>query len=68
MKHNSTTNAGKNPVDRIDLWATGYFDFLLGRNYGDRFHRSVKRRIDNAKKHFKKFKKGIDPHYPDDRK
>ena len=67
-KTNSTTNAGKNPVDRIDLWATGHFDFLLDKPYGLKFRKAVKRRIENAKKHFKKFKKPTANQYPNERK
>jgi len=68
MKHNSTTNGGKNPVDRIDKWATGHFDFLLGRNYGETFRSNILKWKAEAQEKHKKFKKPIDPHYPDVRK
>lgn len=68
MKHNITTNAGKHPYLRFDLWATGHFDFLLERNYGDKFKRSIEKRIEQSKRQYAKFKKQIDNHYPNERK
>lgn len=68
MKHNSTTNAGKHPYLRFDLWATGHFDFLLERNYGDKFRQWVKSEKQKADRQFAKFKKQVDSHYPNERK
>ena len=59
---------GKNPVDRLDKWATGHFDFLLDRNYGERYKANIQKWIDEAKEHHKKFKKQVANHYPHERK
>lgn len=67
-KVNRTTNAGKNPFDRIDLWANGYWDFLLTKNYGDVYRNNIVKWKAEADEKHSRHKKECDLHYPNERK
>lgn len=63
-QHNPTTNAGKNYVDRPDLWATGHFDFLLKPGISDKYRKRIMAIKEEAMKSFKQ----PSSKYPSDRK
>lgn len=63
-KHNWTTNAGKNPVDRSDIWVNGGFDFLLKPGISE----SYRNRILAIKEEAMKSVKPTSTKYPNERK
>jgi len=63
-RKNRTTNSGKNPVDRNDLWASGWFDFLIRPGISEKY----RKRILAIKEEAIKSVKIINNHYPNVRK
>lgn len=67
MKHNPTTNAGRPLYMREDLWATGFYDFLLKPGISDSYRNRILAIKNDAINRHEKHNKQNSLHYRRDR-